>query len=185
MFADVVGGLVATEEIDDEAVLDVDGEGEVVEAKPTSKRKRKSAGTASASTAAEEPRQSEADTGADLLDALEGAETGERELADDPTPGLAESVAAAEAAPLAAKAEQSAEIAELMNDQQRRRMQATFREMGVTGRESRLEYCSKVAGRRLSSSNELTLAEANAVIDALEAWKATPTGGPFQDDIPY
>jgi hypothetical protein len=66
-------------------------------------------------------------------------------------------------------------------------MNALFREAPdpVTARASRLAYCTKVAGREITSSNELTVEEAGRVIDHLERWKADPAGGPFQDGIPY
>ena len=178
VFADVVGGLAATEEIDDGYDVLEAAEGEVVAetpAKASTRRKRKDTNGPDTS-AVQAATPAEPDAGADdvaeLVDELEGAEP-TTDSADDPVPGLAESAAA------------DAETPALMSDAQRRKMQALFREMGVTGREPRLSYTSTVAKRKLASSSELTLAEAGAVIDALEAWKANPDGGPFQDGIPF
>lgn len=182
-FADVVGGLAATEEIVDgvdvdELALEAGGDGEVVAettAKASTRRKRKSTNgpeTSSAPAAQATEPDAGSDDPVDLVAELEGAEPS-TELADDPVPGLAESAAA------------DAETPALMSEPQKRKMQALFREMEVTGREPRLSYTSTVAKRKLASSSELTLAEAGAVIDALEAWKANPDGGPFQDGIPF
>ena len=74
---------------------------------------------------------------------------------------------------------------EVMTDKQRRKMQALFRERGVTSREPRLAYCAHVAMRPIETSSELTIEEAGRVIDALEQWDpADPDSKPFPDYDP-
>jgi hypothetical protein len=50
-----------------------------------------------------------------------------------------------------------------------KRMFATFNEAGITEREDRLKYVSDVVGREVTSSGEMTEADASAVLDALAA----------------
>jgi hypothetical protein len=57
----------------------------------------------------------------------------------------------------------------LMTDPQRRRMMATFRELGIRDRGERLRLVRDVVGRpELASSSELTVAQAADVLDHLE-----------------
>jgi hypothetical protein len=52
---------------------------------------------------------------------------------------------------------------------QRKKMHATFNELGITEREARLKWSGEVIGRPVESSNDLTVAEASQVIEALVA----------------
>ncbi|MEU4781066.1 ERF family protein [Micromonospora sp. NPDC023633] len=52
---------------------------------------------------------------------------------------------------------------------QRGMVQALFGKVGVQDRAARLNVASQLAGRKLESSNELTKAEASALIDTLDA----------------
>ena len=52
---------------------------------------------------------------------------------------------------------------------QLKKLHASFNDAGITAREARLKYASKIAGRALESSNDLTKAEASKVIEALAA----------------
>lgn len=229
VFADVVGGLPALEERDDELEL---GEPEAKPRRKTSPRRRAD------KTPPEGPQEAagapESDDGPipgqvtvdealapaagsyELLESAETAETAEptetaettetptlddalaepalkSKLVDPYAQELLETVEALEtqADPptpvdqLAAQAERDAAVAEPLTDKQMRKMQALFRELDVTSRGPRLEYCATVVGRKLASSKELTQDDAGRVIDALEAWKANPPGGPFGDGIPY
>lgn len=54
-----------------------------------------------------------------------------------------------------------------MTDAQRGKLHATFNELGMRERDVRLQFASDVTGRPIESSNELSKAEASAVIDAL------------------
>lgn len=47
-------------------------------------------------------------------------------------------------------------------------MHATFNEAGITQRDARLDYCKHLIGRDITTSNDLTHAEASRVIDALK-----------------
>lgn len=58
-----------------------------------------------------------------------------------------------------------------------KRMYATFNDAGITERDDRLKYVSDVVGREVSSSSEMTEADASAVIDALAADLEQPFGG--------
>jgi len=61
------------------------------------------------------------------------------------------------------------ETGELLSSAQSKKMHATFNELGLTDRDERLAYTSKVVGRTVESSNDLTKREAIMVIDALDA----------------
>lgn len=82
----------------------------------------------------------------------------------------------ATAAPAAA-AEQPA--AGGLTKAQSKKMHATFNELGITDRAARLAYASKVVGRQLGSSNELSKDEASDVIEALNVDLQNP---PSTDD---
>lgn len=69
----------------------------------------------------------------------------------------------------------------MMTEGQRAKMHALFRERGVESRESKLSYCTTVARRPIATSNELTEAEAEAVIDNLTQWNPQdPDSKPFK-----
>lgn len=53
-------------------------------------------------------------------------------------------------------------------------MHALFRDRGVTERSARLQYTSAVLGRVVTSAAELSTADADALLDALEADRPTP-----------
>lgn len=63
------------------------------------------------------------------------------------------------------------------SDQQLRKIMAQFGELGISDRASRLATTSTLAGRDLKSANDLTMAEAKKVIDAIE--KALATDAPL------
>jgi hypothetical protein len=54
-----------------------------------------------------------------------------------------------------------------ITDAQRARLGVAFRQVGILARDDRLAFASEVVGRRLESSNELTVREASDVIHAL------------------
>lgn len=56
-----------------------------------------------------------------------------------------------------------------LTSSQSKKLHATFSDLGIKDRPDRLAYASKVVGRELSSSSEMTKAEASAVIEALVA----------------
>jgi len=59
-------------------------------------------------------------------------------------------------------------MAEGITRAQMTKLQATYTDLGITDRKARLNYASDVVGRPLSTSADLTKAEASDVIDALE-----------------
>jgi len=69
----------------------------------------------------------------------------------------------------------------LMNPAQRPRMMAGFTERGMTDRAERLAFSSRVIGRDIESSAELTVAEASQIIDALADETAYPAPGAADD----
>jgi hypothetical protein len=70
-----------------------------------------------------------------------------------------------------------------ISEPQLRKIMALMNQAGMVEREQRLRYCSEVAGRPLSSSNDLTQQEAGQVIETLEQAQAdnhndqNPDGG--------
>jgi hypothetical protein len=60
------------------------------------------------------------------------------------------------------------EPAELITQAQSKALHASFNDAGVTDRDARLDYCRNLIGRELTTSSDLTKAEASRVIDALK-----------------
>jgi hypothetical protein len=148
IFADVVNGIGAIEEYDDDVPgVDADGAG-IAPARPRSTRRRR--GTAAAvtdSTAA----GSEARPAGSLppLPPLPGESLGGTDERDAAGTG-------ANVGP------------ELLTAGQLRRIQQLMRERGIGSRSERLELAVEIIGRTISSSKELTTVEADRVIGYLE-----------------
>lgn len=105
---------------------------------------------------------------------------------DDKTAPVAhqhtESSAASPSEPEPAKPETAG-----ISSAQSKKLHASFNDFGITERPKRLAYASKVVGHKLSSSNEMTKAEASAVIEALNVdieTKADPTDIVDADLVP-
>lgn len=79
------------------------------------------------------------------------------------------------------EADAPADEPEQITRQQSRKLHATFTELGITERPARLAYESDVIGREITSSNQMTKAEASAVIEALVADVESKTGPPEPD----
>jgi hypothetical protein len=65
---------------------------------------------------------------------------------------------------------------------QRGMMLAAFNGAGITDRDQRLAYSSQLVGHPLTSSGELTKAEASRIIDALNTDATEPP--PDSDELP-
>lgn len=168
MFADVTLGLPAVEEIDeygaDGQIVEVASQPPPADAEPQPPagrtRRRRPASNPSASAAA--PATTPAREGIVTREVLGPEQTSsflEREpVRPEPPPDTQEPPPAAE--PPA-------------TDAQKRQIFALMRDSGLTGatdtdREHRLGYTSRIIGRRIQSSNELTIREAGLVIDDLQ-----------------
>jgi hypothetical protein len=167
IFADAIGGLVATEELDDEAATGTAEGGDVVEQGGTRRRRRALAPVSSPPT----PGHADPEPAA-ARPPLPGEEASE--------PGPSDSTAGVglgEQAP----APSDADSPKLMTDPQRQKMMALFRELGFTEREGRLAFTRFVIGHAIESSTELTRDEARAVIDALETRAANEPPPPADE----
>ena len=60
------------------------------------------------------------------------------------------------------------ETGEAPSEQQRKKMFAALRDIGLTERDDILEYVSNLTGREVASSSDLTRAEVSTIIDSLE-----------------
>jgi hypothetical protein len=79
---------------------------------------------------------------------------------------------------VAAPSEDETEESPLLNTSSSlaKAMYAAFNEYGITDRDARLAYVAKVAGREISSSSDMTEAEARQVIDAMRNDLERPFG---------
>jgi hypothetical protein len=69
-----------------------------------------------------------------------------------------------------------------ITDAQLKKLQAMFREKGITGGDSRHLYCERVLDRKIESSRDLTLDEASQVIEHLDQYDPdNPQTWPFPD----
>jgi hypothetical protein len=65
---------------------------------------------------------------------------------------------------------------------QRRKLNALLRDVGIVQRADKLALCADLLGHDVATSNDLTVDEASAVIDALEAVKAAEADLVLDDD---
>jgi len=151
-FADAIGGLAATEEVEhDDLELDENG---VVQIEPSTQgRRRRRASVSTPQTSADaapppEPERPPLPGDDDDGPAAGAAETGTESVVVDPHSGDA---------PVSA-----------MTDAQRKRLMAAFREQGFLERPHRLAWTRVVVGRPVDSSAELTSEEASYLIERLE-----------------
>lgn len=207
IFADVLGGIGSAEEYADlngsaptATPSQADAEGGAA-APPKSTQRRRRSPTSPATTAAAPnpeslPPEPTPDTGGpaspapaddpDRLDLLLD-EQREAEKLENERKLIADLEASG--ATLVEEAETRAEQPEPITDEQRTKLHALFGDKGIESREAKLAYATRVAGRSVTSSNELTVAEASKVIDVLEAWDVESGMDPFaalpDDGIPY
>ena len=193
LFSDVLGGFPATEETLEQLETDapptatVSGDAATAAA-PTRRRRR-----ARAPEAAPDAESAEPAVAAESSPTPEEPKPPKPEL-DPPKEGADEDAALLEAeraaeeaaselklhSDLEASAAAAAKEPLLISSEQRKKMQALFRERDVTDRDARLAYVSTVARHKVASSNDLTHAEADRVIDALVQWDPNdPESKPF------
>ena len=194
LFSDVLGGFPATEDLLEETGTEASPTATVSsgaeKSPPTRRRRRAQTPPQAAEAVAPEP------VAAAPEPTPQPPEPTTATAAEDP-PAEGDDAALLEAersaeeqasdqklrADLEASAEAAAGEPELISGEQRKKMQALFRERDVTDREARLAYVSTVARRKVASSNDLTIAEAGRVIDALEQWDPSdPESKPFPPD---
>jgi hypothetical protein len=166
IFSDVVGGLRAVEEIGDE--IDAAAAGAATGDPPVTRRRRsraKGAGVAPMDPIGGIPRA------ALPLPPLPH-EVDAAGVSGPPSPPAAPTPIDPEPAPDTPPDAPPPPAS--ITDRQRRRMHALFRDRGVTERSARLQYTSAVLGRVVTSAAELSTADADALLDALEADRPTP-----------
>ena len=185
VFADVIGGLAATEEILDADELEAARESGTVAlpagtAASGKRRRRRPAVTAAVEAPAREMESAPAADLPPLPDELEAGSDGAATDAPPAVRGDPQVPPAAVADPHAApSAGSDDDAAGNITGPQRRRMMALFRRRKMDDRRERLRYASGLVGRTLKSSNDLTVAEADRVIDELEA---AASRAPVDDD---
>jgi len=157
IFADAIGGLAATEEVED-AELET-------EPTSTSTRRRRRAALAPVSSG---PTPSDDEPAADDGEVTAGSGPTENSA----EVGLGENAPASPAATDTPEPDAPATVAE--HEALRKKLMATYRERGFDQREARLAFARFVTGRPVESSNDLTVEEASRIIDALEAHGAGP-----------
>lgn len=103
--------------------------------------------------------------------------------APDAAPSAPAPAVAQEGPPLPGEEEQEADAAppSPITDPQMAKMHACFNDVGITERDDRLAYAAEVIGRDITTSKELTVGEASAVIEALVA---DASGEPRDDGSP-
>ena len=209
IFPDAIGGLSATEELDD-AAPDANGTREAAQPRRQTTRKRRE-DVASATEAGAQPEPEPQSIAADR-EAQEAAQAPAADAGDD-RPG--EAVAAAETVPLPPDEQAFVDEAverfdatdvtdrqdvpqggpkpepnappdpEAITDPQRRKLHALFRDKGIADRADRLAFCGGVVGRPIPTSTDLTKQEAGQVIDYLEQTydPANPQTRPLPDSF--
>ena len=91
------------------------------------------------------------------------------EIRELPSPQQAQAVTADQFVPTEpAQAPDGHETGEAPSEQQRKKMFAALRDIGLTERDDILEYVSNLTGHTIESSKELTKAEVHQIIDSLE-----------------
>lgn len=91
------------------------------------------------------------------------------EIREMPAPQQAQAVTADQFVPAEpAQEPDGPETGEAPSEQQRKKMFASLRDIGLTERDDILEYVSNLTGRTVESSNDLTRAEVSTIIDSLE-----------------
>jgi hypothetical protein len=173
IFADAIGGLVASEELED--LPESDGQTAPSDLAQSGTRRRRRAPLAPVS--ASEPAPSAVSAGPPLPGEETSAATepvstraagGPGEEESGPT-DISADAGLREQAPAPSSSPAADTIAADEHGPLRKRLMATYREQGFTERAQRLAFARVVIARPIESSNDLTPGEASRIIDALEA----------------
>jgi hypothetical protein len=158
VFPDAIGGLAATEELEDSPEL-ADANG-ATEPKPTRRRRRANVSTT-------ETAQPPAPTHSPE-EAPASEPAGSRQVADKSTE-LSATTAEGDIDDLAREFDATLVEAEPapITDAQRRKIHALFREQNVSDRDERLTICAGIVGHEVATSTSLTLDEASQIIEWL------------------
>jgi hypothetical protein len=189
VFPDAIGGLAATEELEDEPEVAAIDNGE--QPKATTRRRRRQT-PAAAPPSPEPPPTSAPDPADGSPEPPGGSQEPESEsgLTPDEQRALeqledefgARVVEEGSAAPPSDADPPPAEAP--LSDAQQKKMQALFREKGIVARDDKLAYVRGVIGRHVDSSRELTVPEASKVIVHLSEYDpANPQTYPLPEDF--
>lgn len=155
VFADAIGGLAATEELEEleDTPAGVSEATEDMVASRNRRRRRRAVVAAVSAPAQPQPEPERA-----ALPPLPGEESASEPNPPDPAGGAEPD-----------DKESAPSDADLMSGPQRRKMQALFRQLGIDTREARLAFTRFAIGRSVSTSLQLTVEEASKLIETLEA----------------
>lgn len=182
LFPDVIGGLAATEEAEDAPPPADNGTEPAAATTPTRRRRRATPSEPASPDVAKpepEPEPAPAEPAPEPATAPEPPTEPEptpQPPADESVPPRASEAGGLPAAEQALIDQARQELgaterpAEPMTDPQRRKIQALFRDKGITDRAERLQYAGGVVGRELATSNELSKDEAGQVIEHLDQY---------------
>jgi hypothetical protein len=168
VFADVVGGLSATEEIEDGGFADAGENDAATPGRSTTRRRRSAKGTPAARDADELGNGSSVSA----LPALPG-ETVDVPADDVRDISRTDTAAVDRDRDAWAWRDSSALENAPSTEAQRRKMHSLMTRRGITERGDRLRHASDVIGRQITSSKELTADECDRVTDDLEAERET------------
>jgi hypothetical protein len=193
VFADVVGGIAALEELDDVDALDVDANG----VSPTTGTKRRRARRQTGAATVTDTRKDAPaevlpplpDEAVDLDDVEERARAQERVDADvDAANARLRDMSRTAAVDRDRDAWARRDSAALENAPstraQRNRMHGLMRARGIIDRGERLRLTHEVVGRVVGSSTDLTAAEADALLEYLESTPEPEPDAPALDVEP-
>ena len=189
IFPDAIGGLAATEELEDEPTPTPIDNGDTPPA-ATRRRRRSGITVGGEPSAPVPPAESEptpeppaepseaqgASQAAGDLPPDEQAIVDQLERDFDATERTESAGAEAGTSSAGSGAERvvapvsPAEPAPPITEPQRRKIHALFRDKGIADRAERLTYCGQVIGRDVPTSTELTVDEASQIIDHLEQY---------------
>jgi len=160
IFADAIGGMAATEELEGGEAIE---NGAVEVEQPTGTTRRRQRVAIAPQTSAPAPVQVQPEE-----PPLPG-DDGPHVAADDDAEAGAATRTGGAVGPRPGDDPVAADDAESISPEQLTKLQILFRERGYSGREHRLAWATVHVGRHITSSKDLTQAEASHLIDLLQA----------------